>query len=218
MKLFCEIIVMGLVMLGNLLGPAERRIGILGGSFDPIHIGHLMLADTALEVFELEKVYFMPCADQPLKAGGAHAGEDARKAMVLAGIEGHPGFSFLGIELERGGCSYAVDSLEEMHKRYPEHVLYFMIGADKVAELPQWKSVERLASLCRFGVFPRPGGHADNKLACEHGIQLDYAPYARQVEVSSSEIRHRVAEGQSIRYLVPDSVGMIIAERHLYTG
>lgn len=203
-------------MLENLLGTDERRIGILGGSFDPIHIGHLILAETALEAFELEQVFFMPCADQPLKPGAAHADGEARKQMILSAIEGHPFFAFLEIELERGGCSYTVDSLEEIRTRYPEYVVYFLIGADKVGELAEWKDIHRVASLCRFGVFPRPGAGGTSLAVSPDNLVLEYAPAARRFEVSSSEIRHRVTEGQSIRYLVPDGVEMIIAERHLY--
>ncbi len=203
-------------MLENLLGTDERRIGILGGSFDPIHIGHVILAETALEAFELEKVFFMPCADQPLKPGAAHADGEARKQMILSAIEGHPRFELLEIELERGGCSYTVDSLEAIRTRYPEYVVYFLIGADKVEELAEWKDIRRVGMLCRFGVFPRPGAGVATRETVPDHLVLEYAPAARRVEVSSSEIRHRVAEGQSIRYLVPDSVGMIIAERHLY--
>ncbi len=203
-------------MLENLLGTNERRIGILGGSFDPIHIGHLILAEAALEAFTLETVYFMPCADQPLKPGLAHADGDSRTQMILSAIEGNPAFAFLDIELARGGSSYTVDSLDEMRTRCPEYVVYFLIGADKVMELKQWKDIDRVASLCRFGVFPRPGVGSSRIDAEVHNLVLEYASSARRIEVSSSEIRHRVAEGQSIRYLVPDSVGMLIAERHLY--
>jgi nicotinate-nucleotide adenylyltransferase len=193
----------------------ERRIGILGGSFDPIHIGHLILAESAQECFELDTVYFMPCADQPLKPGAACASGAMRKKMILSAIEGNPRLGFLDIELERGGISYTVDSLEAIQVMYPGQVLYFLIGADKVAELPLWKDIERVVALCRFGVFPRPGVEIAADRAPE-GAKLVFAPYGRNVEISSSEIRRRVAEGQSIRYLVPDSVGMIIAERHLY--
>jgi len=203
-------------MLENMLGTDEHRIGILGGSFDPIHIGHLILAETAMEAFELETVFFMPCADQPLKPGAAHADGDSRTQMILSAIEGNPAFAFLDIELARGGSSYTVDSLDEIHARYPEYVVYFLIGSDKVMELKQWKAIGRVASLCRFGVFPRPGVGGSKIDAEVPNLVLEYAATARRIEVSSSEIRHRVAEGQSIRYLVPDSVGILIAERHLY--
>ncbi len=203
-------------MLVDMLGTDERRIGILGGSFDPIHIGHLILAESALEAFSLEQILFMPCADQPLKPTAAHADADARKHMVLSAIEGHPGFEFLDIELERGGRSYAIDSLETLHACYPDHVLYFLIGADKVSELPQWKQIARVARLCRFGVFPRPGIEVSRPAASIPHLELVYAPAGRRIEVSSSEIRHRIAEGLSVRYLIPAGVEMIIAERHLY--
>lgn len=203
-------------MLGDLLGSGERRIGVLGGSFDPIHMGHLILAEAALEVFALEQVFFMPCASQPLKPGAAHADEAARKQMILSAIEGHPQFELLDIELERGGVSYTVDSLEEIRGRFPDRTIYFLIGADKLRELVQWKDIGRVVALCRFGVFPRPGEPLSVPAGLPAAIDVAFAPYGRQIEISSSELRHRVAEGQSIRYLVPGGVEMIIAERHLY--
>ena len=203
-------------MRENLFGTEEHRIGILGGSFDPVHIGHLILAEAALEAFELEKVFFMPCADQPLKQDGAHANGDARKEMILSAIEGNPWFDVLDIELERGGISYTVDSLQEIQTRYPDRVVYFLIGADKVTELVEWKDIARVGALCRFGVFPRVGAETPPRSTLPDPVVLEYAPAGRQVDVSSSEIRRRVAEGQSIRYLVPAGVEMIIAERHLY--
>ena len=203
-------------MLGSLGEAGERRIGILGGSFDPIHIGHLILAESALEAFELEQVYFMPCADQPLKQRGAHADGDMRRRMVETAIEGNPRFEILAIELERGGASYTVDSLEEIRRTFPDCTAYFLIGVDKLPELVQWKDIARVVGLCRFGVFPRPGEALPGAAELPSGVMIEYAPYGRQIEISSSEIRRRVAEGQSIRYLVPDGVAMIIAERHLY--
>jgi len=203
-------------MPGCMFETGERRIGILGGSFDPIHMGHLILAETALEAFELERVFFMPCADQPLKPGAASASGAMRKHMIESAIEGHLRLGLLDLELERGGVSYTVDSLEAIHAKFPGYVVYFLIGADKLGELQHWKDMVRVVTLCRFGVFARPG----EELRVPEHVPADavfaFAPHARQIEISASEIRHRVAEGLSIRYLVPDGVEMIIAERHLY--
>jgi len=203
-------------MLGSLKERGEQRIGILGGSFDPLHIGHLLLAESALEAFELEQVYFMPCADQPLKPGGAGADGQMRQRMIESAIEGHPQFGLLDLELVRGGTSYTVDSLAGIRQRFPDVTVYFLLGADKLGELRQWREIGRVVQLCRFGVFPRPGQTRPDPADLPAGAVIEYAPYARQIEISSSEIRRRVAEGQSIRYLVPDSVAMMIAERHLY--
>lgn len=200
----------------GMLGAGERRIGIFGGSFDPVHTGHLILADSALHVFGLERVWFMPCADQPLKPGLAGADGETRKRMLMAAIEDHPGFGLLDIELERKGTSYTVDSLREIRARFPDVEVYFLIGADKLSELVLWREITEVVTLCRFGVFPRPGLRLDPDVALPEGADIVRAGYARQIEISSSEIRHRVAEGLSIRYLVPAGVEMMIAESHLY--
>lgn len=197
----------------------KPRYGIFGGSFDPVHLGHLILAESAREQFELERVFFMPCAQQPLKQGRRLASAEHRKRMLEAAIEDEPAFELLTMELERGGVSYAVDSVDAIRREYPEADLFFLIGADTVETLPQWKHIERLARMCRFLVFPRPGSlmasaGADTPLPA--GMHLVQAPVPRRIEISSSDIRYRVAEGLSIRYMVPREVEMIISEHSLY--
>ncbi len=194
----------------------ERRVGIFGGSFDPVHLGHLILAESALQCFGLREVLFMPCADQPLKPGLALADAASRRAMLEVAIEDNPAFRLLDLELERGGISYTVDSLRELHRTDPQSVYYFLMGADKLPELIHWHEIETVAELCRFGVFGRPDAPGAPVSALPAGIQVEHAAASRQIQISSTEIRHRVAEGLSIRYLVPSRVEMIIAERHLY--
>ncbi len=194
----------------------QRRIGIFGGSFDPVHLGHLILAQSALEHFGLQEVCFMPCADQPLKRGLACADAGSRRDMLDAAIEGNPFFRLLDIELQRGGISYAVDSLRTLHTQWPDCAFTFLIGADTLAELHHWYKIEELGRLCRFGVFGRPGPSRVSASDLPLGVEVEYAGASRMIDISSTDIRRRVAEGLSIRYLVPDCVQMMIMERHLY--
>lgn len=201
----------------------RERLGIFGGSFNPVHLGHLLLAQTALERFDLDRVLFMPCAVQPHKDPRGLASAAHREAMVEAAILDNLGFELLDIELRRGGVSYSVDSLREIRSVHPNADLFFMIGADTLLELHGWKDIETVLSLCEFIVFARPG-HELTHLSPE-ALKLP-APWpgrlvqnicsVRQIDISSSDIRHRVAEGLSIRYLVPQPVEMIIMEHHLY--
>ncbi len=201
----------------------RERLGIFGGSFNPVHLGHLLLAQTALERFNLDRVLFMPCAVQPHKDPRGLASAAHREAMVEAAILDNLGFELLDIELRRGGVSYTVDSLREIRSMHPNADLFFMIGADTLQELHGWKDIETVLSLCEFIVFARPS-HELAHLSPE-ALKLP-VPWSerlmrnlcsvRQIDISSSDIRHRVAEGLSIRYLVPQPVEMIIMEHHLY--
>ncbi len=201
----------------------EKKLGILGGSFNPIHNGHLILAQAALETYELDQVLFIPCAHPPHKDPGMLLPGRGRMEMIEAALEGDPRFETCTVELDRGGVSYAVDTLTELTNRYPDAAFHFIIGDDTLKELHLWHRVYDLLALCTFVTFAR---ELDRPIRPE-AIRLD-SPWperllanvtlGRRFEVSSSDIRHRVAEGMSIRYLVPDSVDMYITEHHLYLG
>ncbi len=206
-----------------LLNSKRERIGILGGSFNPVHLGHLLLAQTAIEQLELNRVLFMPCAIQPHKSAGVLAPGDLRKRMLEAAIEDHPAFELLDIELQRGGISYSVDSLRTLSRLYPDADLFFLIGADTLADLHLWKEIDAITDLCTLAVFARPGYDLeilDPGQLCLTAAQVEHLRNhvirVRQMDISASDIRHRVAEGLNIRYLVPQSVEMIIQEHHLY--
>ncbi len=201
----------------------EERLGVFGGSFNPVHWGHLLLAQQALEWFNLDRILFMPCAVQPHKSQHPPASAACRKAMLEAAIMDNLNFDLLDIELRRGGVSYTVDSLNEIRALHPSAELYFLIGADTLLDLHGWKSIYRTLELCRFAIFGRPG--IDLRAIRPEALKLDppwperllaNAFTTRQIDISSSDIRHRVAEGMSIRYLVPQMVEMIIMEHHLY--
>ncbi len=203
----------------------KPRVGILGGSFNPVHIGHLILAQTALEQFELSRVLFMPCHVQPHKAPELLAESRHRLSMVELAIGDNLQFEALDIDIRRGGVSYAIDSVKELQNLYPEAELFFIVGADTLHELHAWREIGDLLRRCTFLALARPGFDLEAltpeilKLdtACTEHLRSHVA-LGRRVDVSSSDIRHRIAEGMSIRYLVPPEVEMYICEHGLYQG
>ena len=201
----------------------KSRIGILGGSFNPVHTGHLMMAQDALETFDLSTVLFVPCDTPAHKSANALLDPRHRVAMLELAIEGDLRFELCEAELERGGISYAVHTVQALRARYPRAELYFIIGSDSLRELHLWKDVDALLDLCRFITFARPG-QGTGAMTLED-IQLkdpwprrllDSLSVTHVVDISSTEIRHRIAEGMSIRYLVPPGVEMYIVEHGLY--
>ena len=188
-----------------------------------MHMGHLLLAQSALEAFDLSKVLFMPCYIQPHKDPTMLASPEHRMAMLEQALMDNMQFEVLDIEIVRGGTSYAVDSVREISKLYPEAELFFIIGADTLTELHLWHDIYALLEMCSFATFSRPG--LDVMSMAEEDLHLDppwpprlldMVARGRMLEISSSDIRHRVAEGMSIRYLVPPLVEMYVAEHHLY--
>ncbi|MFO7871676.1 MAG: nicotinate-nucleotide adenylyltransferase [Kiritimatiellia bacterium] len=200
-----------------------EKAGILGGTFNPVHAGHLILAQTALETLDLTKVVFVPCSRPPHKAPRSMAEAKHRLAMTQKAVECDPRFEVSDVEIARGGVSYSIDTVREFRKRAPGTGLVFIIGTDTLAELHLWKDVYELLKLCELAAFERPGSGPER--VSEEDIGLD-PPYGRRllegvypgrkIEISSSDIRYRAAEGLSIRYLVPETVEMYIAEHRLY--
>jgi nicotinate-nucleotide adenylyltransferase len=200
----------------------KRRIGLLGGTFNPIHTGHLILAQSACERHDLEQVWFMPCATPPHKEPGSLLPAVRRYEMVQAAIEGDPRFSVSDAEIRRGGVSFAIDTLEELAGLHPDVDWHFIIGDDTLLELHLWHRIYDLLALCTFVTFSRlrdPGtiGVGALKLDAPWPERLlRLATFGRRIDISSTDIRYRVAEGLGIRYLVPDPVAMYIAEHRLY--
>lgn len=182
-----------------------RKIGIYGGTFDPIHHGHLILAREALETLGLERVIFVPAAVSPLKQSPTAAAE-IRLAMLRAAVEGEIGFTVDDCELFRPPPSYAIDTVEEIQKRENDAEIVYLIGEDNIATLPRWHRVNELQTLVRFVVLERTG------LKTKH----DYEAVPRKIDISATEIRNRVASGRSIRYFVPAMVEEIIRRESLY--
>lgn len=203
--------------------PLRERIGILGGTFNPVHNGHLILAQGALEALDLTRVLFIPCAMPPHKPATGLLSAEHRKAMLTAAIEDDFRFEFSDVELRRGGRSYAIDTMTELRARMPDADFYWIIGADALLELRMWKDIARLLELCEFVTIPRPGVDISSLEPGDLGLDLPWPERlmqniikGRRIDISSSDIRYRVAEGMSIRYLVPHAVEMYIAEHGLY--
>ena len=192
----------------------KLRVGILGGTFNPIHLGHLLIAQDALEQAGLEQVLFIPTAQPPHKPLAGNVSAQHRLRMLKLAIAGNPQFAVDDLEIRRGGKSYSVETLAELQARLPAADFYFIIGADSLVELPQWYQVERLVKLCRFLVFERPG-YTAQPMRCLAGLR--YRSLATHpCEISSREIRERLASRRSIRYLVPEPVRRYIERHQLY--
>ena len=191
-----------------------RRLGIFGGTFDPIHCGHVLLAQFVAEALALDEVLFIPAAVPPLKADSAErAPAEERWAMVELAIAGLEGFRGSRIELERPGKSYTFDTLRALHDQYPESEFYLIIGADNVAQLHSWHNPEGIWGLCTIVA----GSRVTEEVGLDAGMtERIVAVDTPVVQLSSTEIRRRVAEGKSIRYMVPEGVEGYIREKGLY--
>ena len=194
-------------------------VGILGGTFNPPHIGHLVMAQEAREQLGLDRVVLMPVAVPPHKEADGDPGADVRLELARLAAAGEEGVEVSTAEIDRGGASFTVDTLGELHERYPEQELTFIVGADMAHSLPAWREPERILELARLAVAEREGIARDDiaeRLAPLHdGSRVTFFDMPR-IDVSSSDIRRRVAEGRSVRHLVPDPVAQAIADRDLY--
>ncbi|KRN75475.1 nadD protein [Weissella kandleri] len=186
------------------------RVGLLGGTFNPPHLGHLVIGEQVARQLELEKVYFMPNAIPPhVDHKEAIAAVD-RVKMVQAAIQGNSLFDFELAEVERGGISYAYDTLLTLVQKHPNYEYYFIIGADEVAYLPTWHRIDELMQLTHFVGVNRPGVSAPKS---EFPIQFVTVP---DLDISSTDLRQKIAHHESVRYLVPDLVAAYIFEKGLY--
>lgn len=194
----------------------DRRIGLMGGTFDPIHLGHLVAAERAMEAESLDEVRFMPTFQPPHKSGDQGASPEQRRAMVTLAIQEHPAFRLEPIELDRGGVSFSVDTAAELTAREPDSEFYWIIGGDMVQYLPQWHAIEKLASYVMFLGLQRPGYPVEvNRLPLYLQERLRFAEMPA-LDISSTEIRDRRRQGKSIRYIVPEAVRHFIVEKGLY--
>ena len=199
----------------------RSKIGILGGTFDPIHLGHLLLAQDAMEQIGLDRVKFIPSAMPPHKRMTGFAPAAQRLAMVKLAVRGNDRFEVDDLEIRRGGKSYSIDTLTELRRREPNADFYFIIGTDSLRELHTWREVGRLVRLCAFVTVARPGFVArpvvDQRLDASARRRLrQHALRGHACAIASRDIRARVASGRSIRYLVPDAVREYIRRRRLY--
>lgn len=183
-----------------------RKIGIYGGTFDPIHHGHLILGRQACEEIGLDQLIFVPAAVSPFKKPAFASGEQ-RLSMLRAAIEGQDGFAADDCELKRPPPSYSVDTVLQIRERDPNGELFWLIGADNVSGLNKWHRIEALKNLVQFVVLDR---------GCGEKVSHQYRVVQRNIDISATEIRKRVASGRSIRYLVPKAVEEIIRREKLY--
>ena len=195
---------------------AGRRLGIFGGTFDPIHVGHLVAAVNARFLLDLDVVLFV-VANDPWQKSPERAVTPAaeRLALVAAALEGHEGLAASGLEVERGGPSFTIDTVEALGAVEPEAEFYVIVGADVVAGLPTWHRYHELQRLARLAVMTRPGtplGFAPEAVA---GWQLETL-VVPLLEISSTDLRERARDGRPLDYLVPDAAIRLIAERGLY--
>lgn len=189
-------------------------VGLFGGSFDPPHIGHLLMARDALEQGGLEHVCFIPAAKSPLKKNHATASADDREAMLRLALRGEDRFSVLDWELRAGGTSYSIDTVRRFMETYPRAKPCWILGSDQYAQLEQWRDIDELARLVTFLVMRRPGLSVPSE-ELPHYVRVRMI-HRRQIDISSSEVRERCVEGLPIEQFVPESVAGYIGERDLY--
>ncbi len=196
------------------------RIGILGGSFNPPHLAHLLCASEAAAQLSLDRVLFTPVAAPPHKEAEQDPGAEVRLELCRLAIEGDERLGVCDLEVRRGGPSYTVDTLRELHARTPEDDLTFIVGGDIALGLPSWHEPEAVLGLARLAVAERSGtGREEIASRLAQWFATASAPVffeMPRLDISSSEIRHRVAQEAPIRYLVPDSVAERIARGRLY--
>lgn len=200
-----------------------KRIGILGGTFDPPHLGHLLIAETARVALELESVLFIPAGEPWLKSGQRITSALHRLRMVELAVSDHPCFNVCDCEIGRGGATYTVDTLRELRDAYPvDTEFYFIVGSDVLAQFYRWKEPDAILSLCRLAVIERPGVPTEGMSvlterfpsSAEDGSVVPVA--GPRVDFSASELRGALAAGRSVRYQVPDAVAGYISEHELY--
>ncbi len=196
-------------------------VGIFGGTFDPPHLGHLILAETCADALDLARGLWVPAADPPHKHGAPVSAAVHRAAMVELAIAGNPRFALSRVDLDRPGPHYSADMASIIAAQHPDTALYFLMGGDSLHDLPRWHEPERLLARCQLAVMRRPYDDLDSALASlyarlpglKDALRFVEAPL---IEISGSEIRQCVRAGRSIRYRVPESVAAYIAREGLY--
>jgi nicotinate-nucleotide adenylyltransferase len=200
----------------------KPRLGIMGGTFDPIHYGHLVAAEMARCKFGLSKVLFIPAGKPPHKNRSDITDAESRLEMIERAIQGNPAFAVSSLELERKGTSYTVDTLRHLHRTLPDHKLFFITGSDALCEIFSWYKAKEILMMTNFIGAARPGFDATNfllQLQQEHPEILGriHNLEVPALAISSTDIRERVKSGLSIRYLLPEPVRLYILQNGLYT-
>lgn len=200
-------------------GSNRRRVGLMGGTFDPIHNGHLLAADEACRELALEQVIFLPTGTPPHKHHENMASAEDRYAMALLATGDNPNFQISRIETERNGNSYTKDTLTELRALDPDADFYLILGLDSVLDMPNWQDPFGICRLCTLVVVPRPG--YDKAKLAELPSQISEKLYildAIMLDISASDIRDRVSKGLGIRYRVPNAVDVYIKKHRIYAA
>jgi len=197
---------------------ANRRVGLLGGTFDPVHFGHLRLAEEAREAAQLDQVLFIPAARSPFKPDHPLTDARHRYAMLQLAISTNPAFAVSDIELQRGGISYTIDTLRQLSGQMPDAQLFLIMGLDSLGEFPNWREPLQIVQLCSLLVGMRPGYEAAPILAClpeaiRAAVRL--IPSV-PLDISATQLRTFAREGRTLRYLMPDNVIEYIENHQLY--
>ena len=194
-----------------------KRIGLLGGTFDPVHIGHLIIAEVVREEYELDRILFIPNLRHAFKDNHQILSVEHRLAMLRLALAGNPCFAICELEIARDGTSYSIDTVRQLYKTYArsQHQLYFIIGSDNLPQLHRWKEIEELTALCRFIVFKRSGFDVEQHYFPPNS-NFSFTDTPLNIDISSSTIRQRTVAGESIRYLVPPEVERYILDKRLY--
>ena len=191
-----------------------QRIGLFGGSFDPVHLGHLLVAQAAREELQLDRLFFIPAAQSPFKPDSKPTSSEDRLRLLRLALAGKTWCEIDEQELQRGGVSYTINTLRDYHQRFPEAKIFYLVGGDHVNKLPAWRDADELARLAEFVVVPRPGQVEIPFPQPFHGRALKGFPLG----VSSSQIRARVRAGEPIDHLVPATVAEAIRGAGLYAN
>lgn len=198
----------------------KKRVGIFGGTFDPIHMGHMIVAETIMDEFALDRVVFIPAAEPPHKQGREISSAKHRYMMTLLATCSNPRFNVSDIELRRSGPSYSKDTLAELTKQHgSDNDFYFIVGADSIVSLHTWNRPDELLRMCHIVGASRPGCMPDMTEIRQHFGELAekiHCLETPELEISSTDIRQRVRDGKTIRYIVPDAVEQYIYKERLY--
>lgn len=193
------------------------KIGILGGTFDPIHNGHIMIAQYAMEQYSLDKVLFMTSSIPPHKESKS-VGADMRHKMVCAAVEGYKGFYPFDYEVKKGGVSYTVDTLRALSEEFKNCEIYFIIGGDSIRDFDKWRCPEEIVKYCTLLVYPRMGIDIEEKARL---IREKYSAEVKLINspemgISSTEIRERIENNKPVNFFIPERVSQLIKKEKLY--
>ncbi len=198
-----------------------KQIGLFGGSFNPIHIGHLWIAESTRDAFHLDKVIYIPAGKNPYKSYETEDERYHRYKMVQLAIGSNPHFDISDIEINKKGTTYTIDTIHHFKKKFPDSQLYFITGSDLMFQINLWKEAQTLMESIEIVTAVRPG-YADKELE----LQIDFLTrnyqakihlfHTPELDISSSEIRNRISKGMTNRYLLPEKVEAYIAENRLY--